>query len=641
MTRLDCLPIALLTLTLAGCGQESDTLPVDGRDFDGVSYSEPAPYSGKVIDGYLIHARVWLDMDGDSQYTPGPLEIELENGNVAVLESGEPTTMSGQGGEFSLDVSELNLPPEVGPDLDPGNYPLYAVALPGKTLEQTRGGDVPVARAFLMSAAPGVRNITPLTTLARYRTLFGLGSYLEAPEDLAGSLAGLNLVADYVLAGDERAHAYARALARFMASQVPDDYNEALSLPDSDGKERSLRNPEQAAYLLGISLVQNAPSVIAVVDDASGGNYANVDVGALSLPEVPLELTDPVLLTHQRIKAQPESDQNLPVSTSALMVSAELFFDYSESGQLLSVSAEGCLAPSMPELVRLINVNGLMYQLGSQWRPSVSLSPQSRIAYEAEGVDERLIFDWDNQRIYFETSTTCHEHEGISAGSTELSGNPEVIYHWQQAEKVDADTVSELVAEIPQAGGPNLVRTLVRQFQPAVSPDNFAGFTMVDSGSIIATLELSGTQAECTELEATEAEVAVMDHVVTDQYGYTLTGYEPQPANFVDLALEYDARQFQDADPENPVSRLLRYAFLDPALSSLANVDAGTGFQWAMYYLKTFDPANPNLIREAYLTSYSGARECKREYEEPPSSAYAKVEYSYQTLSEYLLGLFD
>lgn len=630
MTRLEYLPVALLSLFLAGCGQESDTLPLDGRDFDGVSYAEPAPYSGKVIDGYLVNARVWLDMDGDSQYTAGPLEIELENGNVAVLESGEPTAMSGQGGEFSLDVGELALSPAIGPDLDPRDYPLYAVALPGKTLEQTWRGDVPVARAFLMSAAPGVRNITPLTTLARYRRLFGLGSYLDTPEDLSGSLAGLNLVGDYVLSGDERAHAYARTLARFMASQIPDDYNEALSRPDSDGTERSLRNPEQAAYLLGISLVQNAPSVIAVVDEAAGGDYANVDPDALALPAVPLELSDPVLLTHQRILAQPESDQNLPVSTSSLLVSAELFFDFSEAGQLLSVSAEGCLAPSMPELVRLINVNGLMYRLGSQWRPSVSLSPQSRIAYETEGADERLIFDWDNQRIYFETSTTCHEHEGISAGSSELAGNPEVIYQWQK----NPDGAFELVAQIPQGDGPDLVWTLVPKAAP--EPGDFDGYFRNEGGEAVSSL-LVGTGTSCEP----DAEAAGMDQVVTTQYTYQFSGYDPQPANFVNLALEYDTRDLDGGEEGAPVSRLLRYGFLDPALSGLANVDAGSGFQWAMYYSTTFDPANPGLLREAYLSSYSGARTCGREFEEAPSSAYAKVEYSYQPLSDYLLGLLD
>lgn len=615
-------------LALTGCSEDSSELAMDGRDFDGVAYSQPAPYSGRVIDGYLKNARVWLDLDGDSQYTPGPLAIKLDNGNVATLAAGEPTAMSGEEGQFSLDVTELDLAPEVGPDLDPRDYSLFAIALPGQTLEQTWSGDVPVARAFLMSAAPGIRNITPLTTLARYRTLFGLGSYLEAPEGLAESLAGLNLAADYVLAGDDRAHAYARALARFMASQIPDNYNEVLAAADSDGTERYLSR--QAAYLLGISLVQNAPSVIAVVDEAAGGDYANVDPDALPLPEVPLELSDPVLVTHQRILAQPESDQNLPVGTSSLMMSAELFFDYSEAGQLLSVSAEGCLAPSMPELARLINVNGLMFQLGSQWRPSASLSPQSRIAYEAGGMDERLIFDWENQRVYFETSTTCHAHEGISAGSTELAGNPEVIYRWQNAD----DAVSELVAEIPQADGSVLVQKLMPEAWEA--PEDYDGYRLSEGGEEVSSL-LVGAETTCNP----DPEAVGMDQVVTAQYAYEFSGYEPQPANFVNLALEYDTRDL-DGDGEGaPVSRLLRYGFLDPDLSGLANVEAGSGFQWAMYYSATFDPANSDLIREAYLSSYSGARTCGRDFGETPSSAYAKVEYSYKTLSEYLLGMLD
>ncbi|MCK5863727.1 MAG: hypothetical protein KAG87_01140, partial [Marinobacter adhaerens] len=148
MKRLIGFSVSVLYLALAGCGEESDELPVDGRDFDGVEYSEPAPYTGKVIDGYLNNARVWLDMDGDSQFTPGPLVIELDNGAEVTLASGEPTAMSGTGGRFTIDISELVLPPSVGPDLDPRDYPLHAVALPGKTLEETRNGEVPVASAY-------------------------------------------------------------------------------------------------------------------------------------------------------------------------------------------------------------------------------------------------------------------------------------------------------------------------------------------------------------------------------------------------------------------------------------------------------------------------------------------------------------
>lgn len=87
MRRLRSLSLSLLMLALAGCGGESDTPPVDGRDFDGVSYSLSAPYGGRVIDGYLEQARVWLDLDGDSQYTRRSLDPDprqRQSGDAAV-----------------------------------------------------------------------------------------------------------------------------------------------------------------------------------------------------------------------------------------------------------------------------------------------------------------------------------------------------------------------------------------------------------------------------------------------------------------------------------------------------------------------------------------------------------------------------
>lgn len=71
--------------------------------------------------------------------------------------------MSGPGGRFSMDVSALDVPPSIGANLDPPrDYPLYALAIPGQTLEERSYGDEAVSRAFLMSASPpGVTNITP------------------------------------------------------------------------------------------------------------------------------------------------------------------------------------------------------------------------------------------------------------------------------------------------------------------------------------------------------------------------------------------------------------------------------------------------------------------------------------------------
>jgi hypothetical protein len=626
MKRLICLPVFVLFLTIAGCGKESDELPVDGRNFDGVQYSEPASYTGRVIDGYLKNARVWLDIDGDSQYTPGPFVYELASGLKVTLPSGEPTSMSGEGGQFSLDTSELVLDPEVGPNIDPRIFPLYALALPGKTLEQTHRGDVPVPRAFILSAAPGVRNITPLTTLARYRHLVALGSLLDSANTSLSGLAGINLLKDYVLAEDDRAHAYARSMARFMASQFPDAYNSELAKPESDGTERFLSRP--GAFLLGISLVQNAGDVIAAVDSAAQGNYANVDVDLIDLPEVPLELSDPVLLTSQRVYAQPERSDTLPANRSDLLISAELMFNYSEDGRLQSISAQGCLAPSMQEIARLLTVNGYMASLSTQWLPSASLSPQSRIAYSNPGIDERLVFNWDDSTATFETRTTCHLHEGIQPGSTELGGNPEITYSWS----FNNGKLAALVARIPQQSG-TLTRTLEPEFANARA--GFPGYRLLEEGVEQESLAYSGAFEGCTIEEDVDAQNAAQ--VVTGFQNYAFSGYELQPAGFAGLTLEFDTR--------DDLNRPLSYGFLAPDMSGLSNVNADRGFEWALYYPSRNSAVPPggtsDLIREAYLKSYGGSRKCGREFESVPAGVYARVDYIYKNLSEYLVGLLE
>ena len=67
-TIILCFPLfALFPLLLTGCGDESDSFPADGRDFDAEGYIAGTAYTGRVIDGYLKNARVWLDIDGDGQ----------------------------------------------------------------------------------------------------------------------------------------------------------------------------------------------------------------------------------------------------------------------------------------------------------------------------------------------------------------------------------------------------------------------------------------------------------------------------------------------------------------------------------------------------------------------------------------------
>ena len=642
MKRLICLTVPLLSLAITGCGDESDQLPVDGREFDGVEYAEPAPYEGRVIDGYLKNARVWLDLDGDGQYTPGPMNVELTNGTVVTLADGEPTAMSGEGGRFSIDISSLSVAPSVGPSLDPRNYPLYALAIPGKTVEETYRGDVVVEQAYLMSASPGIRNVTPLTTLARFRADAARRNSLSPVSDSElANLDGLNLWQDYIISGDERAHAYAQALARFMASQIPASYNQVLSQPGSDGTERHLST--DAVFLLGYSLVQNAGNVIAVVDAAAGGNYLTVDADELQLPEVPLELANPVLLTSQRVLANSRRGQTLPTGTSDLEVSAELFFDYTEDGQLLSVSSRGCMAPSLPELARLVQVDGYMAELKTQWLPSASLSRQSRQRYEEEGdaIHERIVFDWNNQQAYFDTVTSCHEQTlGVSPESSELGGTPELSWSWSQG-----DAGVELVERFGAAGSERQRLTTLPANSPTEvldteAPDWVTGYQVVSDDVLMAELGFTQPGSACLPEHTDQNPRDDAAQYVTRLFPFAYSGNTDAASSFGPRAYEYDARQVDDL----AIERLLKLPFLDPAVATLDEVGSDDGaFQWQLYYPRldaaSLDQDRPDLIHSAYLMNASAVAACGVGFLDVPRNAFARVDYEYQTLSEYLVGL--
>ncbi|MGO2135980.1 MAG: hypothetical protein ACTH3S_11190, partial [Marinobacter sp.] len=303
-------------------------------------------------------------------------------------------------------------------------------------------------------------------------------------------------------------------------------------------------------------------------------------------------------------------------------------FDYSEDGRLQSISSEGCLAPSMQEIARLVSVGGYMARLSTQWLPAASLSPQSSIAYTNPGIDERLVFNWAAGTATFETSTTCHLPEGIQPGSTELGGNPEVTYSWS----FNDGKLAELVARIPQ-NGDVLTRTLAPKF--ANAPDGFPGYQLKEEGVERESLIYSGGFQSCTIGEDVDAEHAAQ--VVTGFHSYAFSGHEPQPTGFIGHSLEFDTR--------DGLNRPLGYGFLAPEMAGLGNVDAESGFEWALYYpARTSEAPSEgtlNLIREAYLKSYGGNRTCGREFEEVPSGVYARVDYTYKNLSEYLVGLLE
>ena len=614
MKRLLPVTIILLPLLLTGCEKESDSSPADGRDFDAEVYIAGTPYNGRVINGYLQNARVWLDMDGDGQHTPGPLTLENESGVELQLPGGEPTAMTGEDGEFSLDVSELEQDPLVSPDLDPRDYSLIALALPGQTIEQTDAGNQVLDRAFMLSAPPSVRNVTPLTTLVRQRRVNGIGEFLVGTSELALALGNINLVSDYVRSGDERAQAYARAFARFLAAQLPQAYEDILR--DGDGLERFLS--ADAVGLMGISFARNALTIIKVVDEAAvGGDYAAVTIDSLNLPEIELELDDSVIVSGQTVFAR----GGLPGSFSSLDALAELGFNYAEDGRLTSVVVNGCMTPSLTEMVRVINADGKIAATGAQWVPILSLNQEAGgTFYDEPGTDERLTFDWENGTAAFESTTTCHA--GLAA-SSELGGPAAIEYQWTLTK-----TNGRVIALTATSAG----KTEVLTPDYAFSSDFFIGFTRTVNGVDEEVVDLVSEPQSCiADIVEADAENA---QVVSAFQPFILSGTLEIPTGFTNLGLELDTR--------NGFNRPLRYAFQNEEFQKTEGVSSSVGFEWRFYYPTAASDAfvadQPNLISTAYLARYGGDEDCGQDFGSIPTAGYARVQYSYQRLSEYLAG---
>ena len=93
------------TCSIAGCGGGGSTTAAPAT----------LAITGKVADGYLANATVFLDKNGNYQLDPG-----------------EPFTTSDQNGAYVLNVA---------PD-DVGKYPIVAIATKGQTVDKDTGSAV-------------------------------------------------------------------------------------------------------------------------------------------------------------------------------------------------------------------------------------------------------------------------------------------------------------------------------------------------------------------------------------------------------------------------------------------------------------------------------------------------------------------
>lgn len=189
---------ALTVGLIAGCGGDSNTPAASSA------------VSGKVADGYLVDATVFLDKNSNYQ-----------------LDAGEPSTTTDANGAYTL-----NLDPA-----DVGKYPIIAMAIKDRTIDKDT--NQAVSNSYIL-CMPGIavsgtvssNFISPMSTLIREKIDANPGMTLnDAMIQLRNQMnlpSGMNMMADYVAASQSEVnaaqyqtmHTIARQMAVMMAGQA-------------------------------------------------------------------------------------------------------------------------------------------------------------------------------------------------------------------------------------------------------------------------------------------------------------------------------------------------------------------------------------------------------------------------------------
>ncbi|MHB8122179.1 MAG: hypothetical protein ACYDG4_08500 [Desulfuromonadaceae bacterium] len=192
---------AVLTLMLAGvvagCGSSGTSSMMSPQG------NSTASISGKVADGYLVGATVFLDKNGNYQ-----------------MDSGEPSATTDQNGAYVLNVNPA----------DVGKYPVVAIATKGVTIDKDTGTAVLNSYILSMSASATSGSvssnfISPMSS--QLREMMETGNYAsmqQAMNDLGTKLgmpAGTNMLTDYMATNNATMHTAAQNMATLMGSQMP------------------------------------------------------------------------------------------------------------------------------------------------------------------------------------------------------------------------------------------------------------------------------------------------------------------------------------------------------------------------------------------------------------------------------------
>lgn len=195
--------LSMITVGLiAGCG--------GGGGSDSGVTATSTTISGKVADGYLSGAEVFLDKNGNYQW-----------------DVNEPRTTTDDNGEYRMTVSTA----------DAATCPVIARAIAGMTIDKDT--DTHVTNSYVLCAPAGAAGfISPMSTLIREKMLANPDMTLtEAMTQLRNQMnlpADTDMMADYVAGSQsglnathhQTMHTIARQMVGLMAGQSP------LVMPD-------------------------------------------------------------------------------------------------------------------------------------------------------------------------------------------------------------------------------------------------------------------------------------------------------------------------------------------------------------------------------------------------------------------------
>jgi hypothetical protein len=203
--------IQILAVTIVSAAALISGCSGGGTDMSAMNtQGQSAQVSGKVADGYLVDAEVFLDINGNYQ-----------------RDASEPWAITDSSGSYMLNVAAVDI----------GKYPIIALAIKDQTIDKDT--NQAVANSYLLSmpasAVSGTVNsnfISPVSTLIREKMAVNSGmSMPDAMTQLRNQMnlpSGMNLMADYVAgskSGSNAAqyqtmHATAQQMVGLMAEQA-------------------------------------------------------------------------------------------------------------------------------------------------------------------------------------------------------------------------------------------------------------------------------------------------------------------------------------------------------------------------------------------------------------------------------------